>query len=171
MHQLLSGRRGRGGFTLIEVLVAAALLVGAILFISTMFPVGYSNVDAGGEQTEAAILTQDMLEKIKDARWDDVDNFGSCGAGGCSTTAASFSTGSTLADAHLTEWKNAIQARVRGGVGTVQVTFCGPTLTNACPTLATPPANSTVATVVVSVQFSQGIRGTKTVRVATRISE
>jgi len=170
MHQLLSGRRGRGGFTLIEVLVAAALLTVAILFVSSMFPVGYSNVDAGGEQTEAAILAQDMIEKVKSARWDDVDNFGSCGAGGCSTTAASFSTGSSLADAHLTEWKSAIGSRVRGGVGTVQVTLCGPTSTAACPTI-TPPTLSSVATVIVSVQFSQGIRGTKTVTMGTRISE
>lgn len=161
MHQLLSGRRGRGGFTLIEVLVAAALLAVAILFVSTMFPVGYSNVDAGGEQTEAAILAQDMLEKIKSARWDDVDNYGSCGAGGCSTTASSFSTGSTLADTHLTEWKGAVQGRVRGGVGTVQVSIFTPGYT----------PSSRVATVLVSVQFSQGIRGTKTLTLGTRISE
>lgn len=161
MHQLLSGRRGRGGFTLIEVLVAAALLAVAILFVSTMFPVGYSNVDAGGEQTEAAILAQDMIEKIKNARWDDVDNFGSCSAGGCSTTASSFSTGSALADAHLTEWKSAIGSRVRGGVGTVQVSIFTPGYT----------PNSRIATVIVSVQFSQGIRGTKTVTMGTRISE
>ncbi|HEV8664101.1 MAG TPA: prepilin-type N-terminal cleavage/methylation domain-containing protein [Candidatus Methylomirabilis sp.] len=161
MHQLLSGRRDHGGFTLIEVLVAAALLAVGILFVSSMFPVGYSNVDAGGEQTEAAILAQDMLEKIKNARWDDVDNFGSCGAGGCSTTAASFSTGSALADANLTEWKTAVQSRVRAGVGTVQVTLFTPSYT----------PNSRIATVIVSVQFSQGIRGTKTVTMGTRISE
>lgn len=161
MHQLLSGRRNRGGFTLIEVLVAAALLAVGILFISTMFPVGYSNVDAGGEQTEAAILAQDMLEKIKNARWDDVDNFGNCGAGGCSTTASSFSTGSALADANLTEWKTAVQSRVRGGVGNVQVTLFTPGYTPM----------SRVATVIVSVEFSQGIRGTKTVTMGTRISE
>lgn len=160
MHQLLSGRRNRSGFTLIEVLVAAALLVVGILFVSAMFPVGYSNVDAGGEQTEAAILAQDMLEKIKNARWDDVDNFGNCGAGGCSTTAASFSTGSALADANLTEWKTAVESRVRGGVGNVQVTILTP-----------PPPGSRLATLIVSVQFSQGIRGTKTVALGTRISE
>ncbi len=160
MHQLLSGRRGRGGFTLIEVLVAAALLAVAILFVSTMFPVGYSNVDAGGEQTEAAILAQDMLEKIKSARWDDVDNYGSCSPG-TSTTASSFSTGSALADTHLTEWKTAVQGRVRGGVGTVKVCIFTPSYT----------PSSRVATVLVSVQFSQGIRGTKTVTMGTRISE
>jgi len=171
MHQLLSGRRGRGGFSLIEVLVAAALLAVAILFVMLMFPVGYANVDAGGEQTEAAILAQDMLEKIVDVGWDDVGKFGSCSGSTCSTTASSFSTGSALADAHLTEWKNAIESRIKGGVGTVQVTLCGPGVTVSCPALGTPPTNSTIATVIVSVQFSKGIRGAQTVTVGTRISE
>lgn len=171
MHQLLSGRRGRGGFSLVEILVAAALLAVAILFIMLMFPVGYSNVDAGGEQTEAAILAQDMLEKIVGVGWDDVGKFGSCSGSACSTTASSFSTGSALVDAHLTEWKNAIESRVKGGVGTVQVTFCGPTVTVSCPSLGTPPANSSIATVAVSVLFSKGIRGANTVTVGTRISE
>ncbi|MEK7366547.1 MAG: prepilin-type N-terminal cleavage/methylation domain-containing protein, partial [candidate division NC10 bacterium] len=39
-HLLLSGRSRRGGFTLIDVLVAAVLLAVAILFVSTIFPMG-----------------------------------------------------------------------------------------------------------------------------------
>ncbi|MGH7379436.1 MAG: hypothetical protein ACREJ7_04170 [Candidatus Methylomirabilales bacterium] len=64
-------------------------------------------------------------------------------------------------DAHLTEWKNAVQSRVRGGVGTVKVAILSPGYS----------PGSRVATVLVSVQFSHGIRGTKTVTVGTRISE
>lgn len=163
MHQPLSGRRERGGFTLIEVLAAAALLAVAILFVSTMFPAGYSNVDAGGEQTEAAILAHDMLEKIKGARWTDVASL----AGNCPTynswvtTASSFSTASALMNTNLTEWKGAVESRVRGGVGTLQVCIFTPSYT----------PSSKIATVVASVHFSQGIRGTKTVTMGTRISE
>lgn len=62
MRQFLSGRGRRSGFTLIDVLVVAVLLAVAILFITTIFAVGYSNVDAGGGQTEAAIRAQDILE-------------------------------------------------------------------------------------------------------------
>lgn len=161
MRQLLSGRGRRGGFTLIDVLVAAPLLAVAILFVSTIFPMGNSSVDAGGEVTEAAVLAEHMPEKIKSARWDDVGNYGSCSDDGCSTTVSSFRTGSTLVDAHLTEWKNAVQSRVRGGVGTVKVAILSP---GYAP-------GSRVATVLVSVQFSHGVRGTKTVTVGTRISE
>jgi Tfp pilus assembly protein PilV len=175
MHQLLRDRRGRGGFTLIEVLVAAVLLMVAIVSVMIMFPIGYSNVDAGGEQTEAATLAQDMLEKVRDVKWDDVDNFGgtsftsctppagfaSCSVGTSSTTSASFSTGSSLVDALLTEWKNAVEARIRNGVGSVQIRILTP---SSIP-------NSKIADVIVSVQFSQGIRGTKAVTAGTRIAE
>jgi len=64
-------------------------------------------------------------------------------------------------NAHLTEWKNAVQSRVRGSVGTVKVAILSP---GYAP-------GSRVATVLVSVQFSHGVRGTKTVTVGTRISE
>lgn len=118
-------------------------------------------MDAGGELTEAAVLAEHMLEKIKSARWDDVENYGSYSDDACSTTVSSFRTGSTLVDAHLTEWKNAVQSRVRGGVGSVKVAILSP---GYAP-------GSRVATVLVPVQFSHGIRGTKTVTAGTRISE
>ncbi|MGH7379435.1 MAG: hypothetical protein ACREJ7_04165 [Candidatus Methylomirabilales bacterium] len=67
MRQLLSGRGRRGGFALIDLLVAAVLLAVAILFVSIIFPVRYFSMDAGGEVTEAAVLAEHMPEKIKSA--------------------------------------------------------------------------------------------------------
>ncbi len=43
------GLRSRSGFTLIEVLIAMAVLSVGLLGVATLFPVAYVNVDTGGK--------------------------------------------------------------------------------------------------------------------------
>lgn len=54
--------RDAKGFSLIEVLLATAIIAVAFLAIASMFPTAYQNVDWGGEQTTAAALAEQRLE-------------------------------------------------------------------------------------------------------------
>ncbi len=53
------------GFSLVEVLIAAAILAVVLLALASMFPTAYRNVDQGGEQTTAATLAQQRMEWLR----------------------------------------------------------------------------------------------------------
>jgi Tfp pilus assembly protein PilV len=61
------------GFTLVEGLVAAALVAVAFLVISNLFPTGYSNITYGGNQTMAASYAQQKVEQLKSLSFDSID--------------------------------------------------------------------------------------------------
>jgi prepilin-type N-terminal cleavage/methylation domain-containing protein len=64
------------GFTLVEVLMAAIILLVAILAIATMFPTGRGNVDDAGKRSRAVALAQENLEIVKNSAFPPV-------TGGC----------------------------------------------------------------------------------------
>jgi prepilin-type N-terminal cleavage/methylation domain-containing protein len=53
------------GFSVVEVLIAAALIGLAFLAISTLFPTGYSNITYGGRITTAVAHAQQKIEQLK----------------------------------------------------------------------------------------------------------
>jgi len=55
----------RHGFTLIEVLIAAAILAVGLLALVSVFPVGYVDVTVSGGQSKATAYAQQMLEQLK----------------------------------------------------------------------------------------------------------
>ncbi len=57
-------RNGKG-FTVIEVLVAAAILLVALLAILSIFPTSSTNVDEGGRISTSVALAQQTLEVVK----------------------------------------------------------------------------------------------------------
>ncbi len=63
-------RAGARGLSLVEGLVAAALVAIAFLAVSNLFPVGYSNITYGGNQTLAANYAQQKIEQLKNLSYD-----------------------------------------------------------------------------------------------------
>ncbi len=57
--------RKADGFSLIEVLIAAAILAVALLAIASMFPTAHTNVDWSGDQTVAVTLAQQRIETLR----------------------------------------------------------------------------------------------------------
>lgn len=62
---MYAGRNRQEGFTLIEVMVAAAILAVALLALVSAFPVGYVDVTTSGGQSKATAYAQQMLEQLK----------------------------------------------------------------------------------------------------------
>ncbi len=56
---------GADGFSLVEVLVAALILMVAIAGLLSAFPVGYRDVMYGGRVSQAVELAQQKLEALK----------------------------------------------------------------------------------------------------------
>ena len=64
----------RRGFTLVEVLVAAMILVVALLTLASMFPVGYKQIADGGRMTMAVAGARHILEDVGDVPFANISN-------------------------------------------------------------------------------------------------
>jgi len=71
-HTLRIGQ-AQCGFSLVEGLVAAALVAVAFIAISNLFPTGYSNITYGGNQTLATSYAQQKIEQLKNLPFGSVD--------------------------------------------------------------------------------------------------
>jgi len=67
MHSRAPASRSDSGFSLIEVLVAGAILVAAIVPTMAAFYVGHSDVAYGGKNSRAVALAEQRIEEIKAA--------------------------------------------------------------------------------------------------------
>ena len=67
------GLLGKGGFSLLEVLIGATVLAVGLLGLASMFPVAYLNVDSGGKLTEATALAQSFIERLRTMGANDFD--------------------------------------------------------------------------------------------------
>ncbi len=64
----------RGGFTLVEVLVAAMILLVALLTLASMFPVGYRQITDAGRMTVAVSGARHILEDVGDIPFNNISN-------------------------------------------------------------------------------------------------
>ncbi len=64
----------RRGFTLVEVLVAAMILVVALLTMASMFPVGYRQITDAGRMTVAVSGARHILEDVGDIPFANISN-------------------------------------------------------------------------------------------------
>lgn len=62
------------GFTLIEVLISAAVLAVALLAIAAMFPTGYTNITEAGKMTMAVTAGRQILEDISALPFDNINS-------------------------------------------------------------------------------------------------
>ena len=72
VHALRIGQ-AECGLSLVEGLVAAALVAVAFIAISNLFPAGYSNITYGGNQTLAASYAQQKIEQLKSVSFDSIN--------------------------------------------------------------------------------------------------
>lgn len=144
------------GLSLIEVLIAAAILAVALLAIASMFPISMEDMEESGKQTRGFALAEGMMERVRaTGTFTDILLYD-----GHSTAESSYNTGSALVDANLDSWKQATTqvpgSGIPQGVGTITVTTTG-----------TAPAR--LATVTVSVTWPNR-RGISAV-IVTQVSE
>src|SRR5262245_65509261 len=79
MKRMIGRARGVDrGFTLVEVLVAAMILVVALVGIATMFPLGYRQIADAGRTTIAVTAARHILEDIGTLPFPAVDPATTC---------------------------------------------------------------------------------------------
>lgn len=64
--------RSARGYTLVEILIAAAILAVALLAIANMFPTGYTNVTEAGRRTMSLTAAKQILEDTRSLPFDNV---------------------------------------------------------------------------------------------------
>jgi prepilin-type N-terminal cleavage/methylation domain-containing protein len=63
------------GLTLVEVLIAMAILSVAMMGVIGMFPVAHQHLRVGGDLTKATALAQRMIELLRDERLQDLPRY------------------------------------------------------------------------------------------------
>ncbi|MFQ5656483.1 MAG: prepilin-type N-terminal cleavage/methylation domain-containing protein [Candidatus Methylomirabilales bacterium] len=144
------------GLTLIEVLIAVAILGVSLLAIASMFPTSTRVINESGKQTRAFSLARWMAEQVlATSSFADIPLYN-----GQSTAQANFNTGSAVVDVNLTTWKETVEEVPAGGLpeGVGQITVM---VTGAAP--------ARLATVTVEVTWPND-RGLSAV-LTTQVSE
>jgi prepilin-type N-terminal cleavage/methylation domain-containing protein len=59
--------KNRAGFSLVEVVITAAILGVVLLAIAGLFSTGYSNVGSSGRRTKAVAFAKQKLEQLRDS--------------------------------------------------------------------------------------------------------
>ncbi len=164
--------RGKGGFSLLEVLISASILAVGLLGLATIFPVAYLNVDSGGKQTEATSLAQSFVEQLRTIESTNFDgmvgNFPATGFNGMNTANCQGNVAGAPSGI-CTAWRNTLNlvngGQLPQGAGTVTMTCQdGAGVVQPC----TPSQPTWLATVNVTVNWND-LRGARTVTLATRI--
>lgn len=143
-------RRDERGFSLVEVIVALALLAGVLISIAGLFIIGARQVESGRESTEALSVARGIIEQMN--KWGFHQTYQLFGADGA-LTAYTFDT-RTITDPPTTgmaKWQPMLAEKIPGSYATINVTSLAP---------GAPPAlNATKAMrVVVTVRWNEQLR-------------
>jgi len=165
-RRLMRSLGNRSGFTLVEVLVAAMILLVALLTLASMFPVGYKQITDAGRMTAAVSGARHILEDVGDIPFANISNINGvdtasntgviAGLGGTESAMArrwrymlaGSGNGFTFTPAETTAW-----GTVQSFGGRAQVTVANTTATRRTVTVVvTVPGlngNVTLSTVIV----------------------
>jgi Tfp pilus assembly protein PilV len=121
--------RGEAGFSLIEVLAAAALLLGVLLAIMGMFVYGGRSVNSGKMMTRATSLATDCLEEFRkfgfQQTYQVIEDAGAPGTDTRYTWNSKTGTPNAPADAQylaiLNAWKTQVESALPQGEMTITV--------------------------------------------------
>jgi type II secretory pathway pseudopilin PulG len=156
----------RRGFTLVEVLVAAMILIVALLTLASMFPMGYRQIADAGRMTMAVSGARHILEDVGDVPFANIANLNGvdtasntgviAGLGGTEAAIArrwrymlaGSGDGFTFTGAETTAWGT---VQPFAGRAVVTVANTSATLRTVTVTVTVPglPANVTMGTVIV----------------------
>jgi prepilin-type N-terminal cleavage/methylation domain-containing protein len=156
----------RRGFTLVEVLVAAMILVVALLTLASMFPVGYKQIADAGRMTMAVTGARHILEDVGDVPFANISNLNGVDTGsntgviaGLTGTEAAIArrwrymlagpgNGFTFTSAETTAWGT---PQTYAGRAVVTVANTSATLRTVTVTVTIPglPTSVTMGTVIV----------------------
>ena len=163
-------RTGEGGYNLVEVLVAMAMLGTVLISLVTLFVMGQRNVYSGKQMTRAVAAGTRIMEDISpltqvdviDAFGLDTATAGTVTAGGESyansvvrSTATDAGDATKDADGYLTEWDKLLdQEEFNDGRITIVMTPIDPLATSSAPGLT----NSPILRIRALVEWNEGVR-------------
>lgn len=160
--------RSERGYSLIEVLAAAALLLGVLLAIMGMFVYGGKSVNSGKLMTKATSISDDILEEYRDLSFAQhyllLNDAGNTAVDKHYTWNSKTNTPNYPTDtgyrAILTGWKNQVEQELPKGTGEVTITVRG---LADLGTASADPVEATFATakvlqVVVTVRWKESKR-------------
>lgn len=123
------------GFTIIEVLVAASILVVALLGIASVLPTANMTLHRAGQISKAVALAQHMLETIKNDPFIDLVNYHGVDTRTTGTwplddpdPPVPGTPGNFMGNTNVLRWRDGISlflasgAGITGGLGTISVT-------------------------------------------------
>lgn len=123
------------GFTVVEVVVAASILVVALLGIAAVLPVADMTLHQSGQVSKAVALAQEMVEMVKNDPFTELPNYNNVDTRNTATypvndptTPIPGSLSNFLGGTNVTKWANDINlflatgSGITGGFGTIAVT-------------------------------------------------
>ncbi|MBI2164175.1 MAG: prepilin-type N-terminal cleavage/methylation domain-containing protein, partial [candidate division NC10 bacterium] len=124
----------REGFTLVEVLVAATILVVALLGIAAVLPTADMSLHQAGQISKAVALTQEMIEMVKNDPFSQLSLYNGVDTRTTGTYPVDDpnppipgDAGNFMGGSNVTKWANDIAlylvtgAGITGGYGTITV--------------------------------------------------
>lgn len=126
--------RASRGFTFVEILVAATIMVGALLAIATVLPTADMTLHRAGQVSKATALAQQMLETIKNDPFIDLLQYNGVDTRTTTTWPAddpvppvSGAAGNFMGNSNVLRWRDDINlylisgGGITGGYGTISV--------------------------------------------------